>query len=387
MTPAPPGPRAVATVDLQAIGSNLARLRTSAGQRQLMAVVKADAYGHGVAAVAPAARASGADWLGVALPSEALALRQAGDSGPLMAWLFVPGEDLAPAVGADVDLSASAPWAVAAIADAARRTGRRARLHLKVDTGLGRSGAAVLAWPDLVSAALEAERSGYVEVVGAWSHLACGDEPDLVVTRQQCEVFDDALRTARALGLEPQLRHIAASGATLLDPDAGYDMVRCGIAVYGLAPGPAMGTSAGLGLTPAMTVTAAVAGVKRVPKGQGVSYGLTYRTARAATLALVPVGYADGVPRQGSGVLPVQINGKRFTVAGRIAMDQFVVDVGDHAVAPGDAVVLFGADPEAGPTADDWAAACGTINYEIVTRLGARVPRRHVPRPHARTGR
>lgn len=379
----PPGPlrgrRALATVDLGAVAGNIARLRRSVGDRQLMAVVKADAYGHGVAAVAPAARAAGADWLGVALPAEAVALRRAGDTGPLMAWLFAPGDDLVDAVDLDVDLSASAPWAVARVVDAARAAGRRARLHLKIDTGLGRSGAAVRAWPDLVVAALAAERSGHVEVVGIWSHLACGDEPDLVVTRQQCAVFDEALATARKLGVQPPLRHIAASGAALLDAATHYDMVRCGIAVYGLAPGPGMGTSADLGLVPAMSVAASVAGIKRVPAGQGVSYGLTYRTERPTTLALIPVGYADGVPRTGSGRLPVAVNGRTFPVAGRIAMDQFVIDVGDHDVAPGDPVLLFGADPALGPTADDWAAACGTINYEIVTRLGDRIGRQHLP--------
>jgi alanine racemase len=370
--------RAEAVIDLGAIAQNIALLRRTARSRHLMAVVKADAYGHGVAQVAPVARAAGADWLGVALPSEAVALRRAGDAGRLMAWLFTPGDDLTEAVAGEVDLSASAPWGVAAVAAAARRVGKRARLHLKIDTGLGRGGAPLAAWDELLHSALDAATDGTVTIVGIWSHLACADEPDLAVTRQQCQVFEQALAAAAALGVSPEVRHIASSGATLLAPDSHYDMVRCGIACYGLSPGTPMGTSADLGLRPAMTVTAEVANAKRVPAGQGVSYGLRYRTSGPATLALVPVGYADGVPRSGSGALPVALQGRRFTAAGTIAMDQFVVDVGDTAVAAGDPVALFGTGEDGGPTADDWAAACGTINYEIVTRLGGRIPRSYL---------
>jgi len=374
--------RAVARIDLTAIADNIALLRRAAGGKRLMVVVKADAYGHGVARVAPLARAAGADWLGVALPSEAVALRASGDTGRLMAWLFSPGDDLAEAVARDVDLSASAVWSVAAVADAAARTGRTARLHLKIDTGLGRSGATPADWPGVLDAALAAQAAGRVRIVGLWSHLACADEPDRVVTDRQCEAFDEALQVALARGVEPEVRHIASSGATLLAPESHYDMVRCGIAVYGLSPGVAMGSSADLGLRPAMTVRAEVAGVKRVPAGHGVSYGLRYRTPVPSTLALVPVGYADGVPRAGSGRLPVAVNNQRFTAAGTIAMDQFVLDVGDADVSPGDPVELFGTGGAAGPTADDWAQACGTINYEIVTRLGARIPRSYLGGAH-----
>jgi alanine racemase len=373
--------RAVALVDLDAIAANIAKLRAAAAGCAFMAVVKADAYGHGVSRVAPSARAAGADWLGVALPSEAVALRQAGDAGRLMAWLFTPGDDLTEAVAGEVDLSASAPWAVDAVAAAARRAGRRARLHLKVDTGLGRSGATPAAWPGLIDAARAAGRD--VEIVGIWSHLACADEPDLKVNAEQCDVFCAALRVAAGAGVEPQVRHLASSGAALLDASTHFDMVRCGIAMYGLTPGPALGSSVDLGLRPAMTVLAEVAHVKRVPAGHGVSYGLRYRTAGDTTLALIPVGYADGVPRAGSGRVPVMVNGQRFTAAGTIAMDQFVLDVGDAEVAPGDQVTLFGSGAGGAPTADDWAQACGTINYEIVTRLGSRIPRDYLGGPHA----
>lgn len=341
-----------------------------------MAVVKADAYGHGMLPVAATARAAGADWLGVALPSEAVALRQAGDRGRVLAWLYSPTDDLTSAVAADVDLSASAPWAIAALAEAAARTGRSARVHLKIDTGLGRSGASTAQWPQLLAAAAAAQATGAIEVVGIWSHLACGDEPDLLVTKQQQSAFDEAWAVARQHGLEPSIRHLANSGATLLDPSTHYELVRCGIAVYGQTPSTAMGTPADLGLQPAMRVTAEVAHVKRVPAGHGVSYGLRYRTSRETTLVLVPVGYADGVPRAGSGSLPVSLAGQRFVAAGTIAMDQFVIDVGDTRVQVGDTVELFGG-PGA-PTAVDWAQASGTINYEIVTRLGTRIPRTYL---------
>lgn len=370
--------RAQAVVDLSAITANIATLRAAAPDSEFMAVVKADAYGHGVRQVAPAARRAGASWLGVALPAEAVALRRAGDVGRLMAWLFTPSDDLAEAVALDVDLSASAPWAVAQVADAARGTGRAARLHLKADTGLGRGGAPAAKWGELLDNALLAQSAGLVQIVGIWSHLACADEPDQVVTGQQREAFEAALAEARAKGITPEVRHLASSGATLQSPDTHYDLVRCGIGIYGLSPGEPMGGHDDWGLRPAMRVTAEVALTKRVPAGQGVSYGLRYRTGSETTLALIPVGYADGIPRHGSTVLPVGIGGRRYTAAGTIAMDQFVVDIGDAPVMAGDSVVLFGTGEEGTPTADEWARACGTINYEIVTRLGGRIPRHYL---------
>lgn len=369
--------RAIATVDLSAIRDNVARLRSAAPNARLMAVVKADAYGHGMVPVARAARAAGVHWLGVALPQEALELRLSGDSGRLLTWLYPPGTDLDSLITADVDVSVSSAWALAEVLTAVTRTATPARIHLKIDTGLGRNGATARQWAAVVEAAAAAQRSGAVKIVGVWSHLACADEPGSAVTRAQLEAFTAAVGVARDAGLRPKLLHLASSGAALGEPDTHFDMVRCGISLYGLSPGPAMGRSADLGLTPAMTVTGHVALAKNVPAGQGVSYGLRYRTARPTRLALVPCGYADGVPRAGSGRLPITIVGVRHAAAGTIAMDQFVVDVGDHAVVAGDEVVLFGADPS-GPTADDWADACGTINYEIVTRLGQRIPRRYV---------
>lgn len=374
--------RAHARVDLSAVAHNVRRLREAAPDSHMMAVVKADGYGHGAEPVARAARAAGADWLGLALPSEAVSLRRAGIAGPMLAWLYAPGDDLVEPLNLDVDLSVSAPWAVSAVVDAARRSGRRARVHLKVDTGLGRGGAAPDQWGRLLDAALREERAGRLQIVGIWSHLACADEPESPVTGQQVDAFADALALAERHGVYPQVRHLANSAATLIWPSTHFDLVRCGISVYGLTPSTAMGTASELGLRPAMRVVARVALVKDVPRGQGVSYGLRYVTDSATRLALIPVGYADGVPRTAGGRLPVRVNGVDLTGVGTIAMDQFVLDVGDLEVHPGDEVVLFG-DGTDGPTAEQWGQACGTINYEIVTRLGPRVPRVYTGRPSA----
>ncbi len=370
--------RAVAQIDLTAVADNITRLRRAAPRSLFLAVVKADGYGHGMLPVARTARAAGADYLGVALPGEAMELRAAGDTGPLLCWLYTPGEDLSGCVAAGVELSAASLGMLEQIEAAARRAGTRATVHLKLDTGLGRNGATPQEWESLVAAALDLQRRSSIEVVGVWSHLACSDEPGHPANDEQVRVFRAGLAQAEQWGLQPRLRHLAATGGVLAVPDAHFDLVRCGIGIYGLTPGPGLGSSADLGLTPAMTVRARLALVKEVPAGHGVSYGLRYRTAGPTRLALLPVGYADGVPRNGSGRLPLQIAGRRFTVAGTVAMDQVVVDVGELPVAAGADVVMFGSGTDGSPTADDWAQACGTINYEIVTRLGTRIPRRHV---------
>jgi alanine racemase len=248
-------------------------------------------------------------------------------------------------------------------------------VHLKADTGLARGGAYGLDWPALVERAARLAAEGAVEVVGVWSHLAHADTTDHPTTGKQLAAFTDALEVVTKAGLQPQVRHLANSAATLALPQTHFDLVRPGVAVYGLSPGVDVGAAADLGLRPAMRLTAQVALVKQVPAGQGVSYGHRYTTAAETTLVLVPVGYADGVPRHATNVGPVQINGRRFVVSGTVCMDQFVVDVGAAAVQVGDDVVLFGPGDAGEPTADDWAVAVGTINYEIVTRVGARVPR------------
>lgn len=369
---------ALAEVNLAAIGHNVMRLKAAAPDAAFMAVVKAEAYGHGMIPVSRAARAAGADFLGVAHVSEAIALRESGDGGRVMCWLYPPDVDLAECVERGIDLSASSFEQLDQVVAAARKVGIPARLHLKVDSGLGRAGAAMADWPALITAAMSRQDAHLVEIVGIWSHLASADEPESGVTEQQVAAFQSALDQAAAAGLRPQFRHLASSGGVLRFPQTHFDLVRCGISVYGLTPGPALGSSRALGLIPAMKVTAPIVQVKRVPAGQGVSYGLRYRTRRSTQLALIPVGYAEGLPRSGSGRLPLMIHGMRFTVAGTIAMDQIVVDVGDLRVKPGDEAVLFGPGARNEPTVDDWAAASATINYEIVTRLGPRLRRRHL---------
>ncbi|MFC7406548.1 alanine racemase [Georgenia alba] len=379
-----------AIVDLAAIRHNVRTLGAAAPSSAVMAVVKADAYGHGLLPVATAALQAGATWLGVAQVAEALPLRAGLDATgvrpPILAWLFAPGADLAPAVAADIDLSASAPWAIEEIAAAARATGRTARVHLKVDTGMSRGGARPEAFGDLLDAAARARADGTIEVAGIWSHLACADEPDSPVTAQQVEVFTAALDQAGRAGIRPEVRHIAQSAGTLFHPAAHFDLVRPGIATYGLTPAPAVASSADLDLRPAMRVEARLTVVKTAPPGTGISYGHRARTTAETTLAVVPLGYADGLPRTASDAGPVSIAGRKLHVAGRICMDQMVVDVGPGSgVREGDLAVVFGAGDDGGPTADEWAEAAGTISYEIVSGIGARVPRVHVDT--ARPGR
>lgn len=373
---------AEAVVDLEAVRDNVRVLRHHAAGAEVMAVVKADGYGHGLAPCARAAREGGASWLGVAQLAEGLALRAAGDTGRLLSWLHVPGEDFAAAVRLGIDLSVSAPWALDEIAAAARAQGATARLHLKVDTGLSRGGATLNDWEDLVRAALAAQAEGAVSLVGVWSHLAWADAPDHPTVRHQREVFELALARAHALGARPQVRHLANSAATLTHPDTHYDLVRPGLAVYGLSPVPDQRDSVALGLRPAMTLRARLSLVKRVPAGSGVAYGHSYVTERETVLALAPLGYADGLPRAASNRGPLLVAGAVRRIAGRVSMDQVVVDLGDDEAArdarAGDPVVLFGPGDQGEPTAQQWAEAAGTIAYEIVARIGARVPRSYV---------
>uniref|UniRef100_UPI00404B8D55 alanine racemase n=1 Tax=Georgenia sp. M64 TaxID=3120520 RepID=UPI00404B8D55 len=380
-----PAHPARAVVDLGAVAGNVAALRGAAPTAEMMAVVKADAYGHGLLPVARTAVAAGATWLGVAQLEEALLLR-AGLPGPrILTWLYAPGAPLHLALTADLDLSASAPWAVREVAAAARATGRTARVHLKVDTGMGRGGARPEAFGDLVDAARRAEAEGTIEVVGIWSHLACADEVDSPVTAAQTEAFAAAVAAAEAAGLRPQVRHLAASSGTLFHPATHFDLVRPGIAVYGLSPAPEVAGAEALGLRPAMRLEARLTLVKPAPAGTAVSYGHTERTTTDTHLGVVPLGYGDGIPRAASSAGPVQVAGRRLRVTGRVCMDQVVLDLGPDggAVAEGDVAVLFGEGRAGEPTADDWARVCGTISYEIVTRLGARVPRHYLPGEHA----
>lgn len=367
-----PGVLREALIDVDAIADNVRHLRRLTDS-EVIAVVKAEGYGHGAHRAAIAALRGGAARIGVSDIGEALALRRAGIRAPLFAWLHAPGAAFDEAVRHDIELGISDRDQLQRAADAA--TGDRpAAVHLKIETGLSRNGIAPDDWRVVFCEAARLERIGRLRVVGLFSHLSNTSEAD---DRAALQKFEEGVVLAASVGLHPPLRHIAATHAAIALPEARLGCVRIGIGLYGVSPF-ADRSPAELGLRPAMTLRGAVAAVRRVPAGTGVSYGYAYRTERDTTLALIPVGYADGVPRHASGRGPVQIGGRRFTVAGRIAMDQFVVDVGDHPVAVGDEAVLFG-DPTLGvPSARDWADAADTIDYEIVTRVGPRVPRREV---------
>ncbi|MEW2166837.1 alanine racemase [Streptomyces sp. NPDC007084] len=370
--------RARAEIDLAALRANVRALRAHAPAAALMAVVKSDAYGHGAVPCARAAREAGATWLGTATPEEALALRAAGIPGRVMCWLWTPGGPWAEAIEADLDVSVSGMWALREVTAAAEAVGAPARVQLKADTGLGRSGCQPADWPELVAAALAAEARGLVTVTGLWSHLACADEPGHPSIQAQLTLFREMVAYAERQGLRPEVRHIANSPATLTLPESHFDLVRTGIAVYGISPSPEIGAPGDFGLRPVMTLSASLALVKHAPAGHGVSYGHHYVTPGETTLGLIPVGYADGIPRHASGTGPVLVAGKWRTVAGRVAMDQFVVDLGGDEPQPGARAVLFGPGDQGEPTAEDWARAAGTIAYEIVTRIGTRVPRVYV---------
>ncbi|MBT1096532.1 alanine racemase [Streptomyces chartreusis] len=369
--------RARAEIDLAALRSNVLSLRAHAPGAALMAVVKSDAYGHGAVRCARAAVDAGATWLGTATPEEALVLRAAGLRGMrMMCWLWTPGGPWREAVEADVDVSVSGMWALREVTEAARQAGAPARVHLKADTGLGRGGCQPGDdWAELVREALRAEAEGLLSVTGLWSHFACADEPGHPSIAAQLTRFREMVAYAEGQGARPEVRHIANSPATLTLPESHFDLVRTGIATYGISPSPELGSPADFGLRPVMTLSASLALVKHVPGGHGVSYGHRYVTPGETTLGLVPLGYADGIPRHASGAGPVLVGGKWRTVAGRIAMDQFVVDLGGDEPEAGAQAVLFGPGDGGEPTAEDWAQAAGTIAYEIVTRIGTRVPR------------
>lgn len=369
--------RARAEIDLAALRANVRTLRALAPGAALMAVVKSDAYGHGAVRCARAAIEAGAEWLGTATPEEALVLRAAGvDGARIMCWLWTPGGPWREAIEADLDVSVSGMWALREVTEAARQAGAPARVQLKADTGLGRGGCQPGDdWAELVREALRAEADGLLRITGLWSHFACADEPGHPSIAAQLARFREMTGYAETQGARPEVRHIANSPATLTLPDSHFDLVRTGIATYGISPSPELGSPADFGLRPVMTLSASLALVKHVPGGHGVSYGHRYTTPGETTLGLVPLGYADGVPRHASGAGPVLVGGKWRTVAGRIAMDQFVVDLGGDEPEPGAQAVLFGPGDRGEPTAEDWAQAAGTIAYEIVTRIGTRVPR------------
>jgi len=375
-------PVAEAVVDLDAIRDNVRRLGEIADMSAVLVVVKADGYGHGMVRAARAARAGWAGWLGVALLDEALALRAAGDTGRILCWLATPGEDWAAAVRADVDVTASSVEQLGEIAAGARWTRHPARVHLKVDTGLSRNGCPPHEWPRLVAEAERLDDAGLVRVVGVWSHLARADEPEHPANDAQERALDEALAVVHAAGgLEVDHVHLANSPATLTRRSAHRDLVRVGLAAYGLSPVPGIGPPQHFGLRPALRLRSRLAAVRTVPAGTGVSYGHTHVTRGPTTLGLVPVGYGEGIPVTASDRAEVSVGGRRCPQVGRVCMDQFVVDLGAGGVAEarvGDEVLLLGPGDDGEPTAQDWAEAAGTIVYEVVTRLGGRLTRTYV---------
>jgi len=363
-------------IDLDAVRHNVRRIAETCPSAQLMVVVKADGYSHGAPEVARAALAAGATYLGVATLGEALALRRAGITAPVLAWLAGPGSPYGTAIAQDIELAAYSCAQLSEIVQVAQEQGQVARVHLKAETGMWRGGAAD-EWALLVAQARDHEAQGLVRVVGVWSHLACADRVDHPANDEQRVRFLRAVQVAEDAGLRPRLRHLANSAATLTRPDLHFDMVRCGLATYGV--NPLSGQEAPVQLRPVVTVKARVTHVKRAPAGVGVSYGHTYRTPAPTTLALVPLGYADGIPVVPLEGAPVGYLGKSVPLAGRVCMDQLVLDVGDMPVQPGDVVTLLGPGRDGEHRAEDWAALSGRSPYEILTGLGRpRVPALYV---------
>ncbi len=360
-------PRAVGPrleIDPAAIAANT-RLLAGRATGDLMAVVKADGFGHGAVTVARTALANGATSLGVTSIAEGLALREAGLRAPVLSWLNPVDADFATAVDNDLDLAVPS----AAHLETILRTAPGARVHLHLDTGLARDGAEPTAWARLCRTARRAEQAGRLRVVGVMGHLACADEPDHPANAAGRTRFAWGVETARAAGLRPVVRHLAATSATLTDPRSHHTAVRVGAGLVGIDPS---GTTA---LTWAMTLTAPVVSVRRVRGGTPVGYGHTWTTRRATTLALLPLGYADGLPRAVSGRAEVLLRGRRWPVVGRVSMDQVVVDVGDEPVLAGETATLLGPGDAGEPTPADWAAWADTLPHEVVTGFGPRVAR------------
>ena len=363
---------AEAVVDLDAITHNAKVFadRTGTG---VMAMVKANGFGHGATQAARAALAGGATWLGASNAAEALALRADGITAPILIWLYPPSETFEKLLLAEIDVSVGSVESLDAVADAARATLHVAHVHLKVDTGMSRGGVPAAEWNPFFDRASALHEEGVLRVRGIWSHLANAEEPEMPGVHDQVAAFDRARRQAADAGLDPEIVHLANSAAALRVPETRFDLLRIGIGLYGVEPVP--GTTHGL--KPAMTVQAQVLLTKRVPAGTGVGYGHDYVTEHETTLALVPLGFADGVPRQAGGVAAFQVGGERCPVAGRVAMDQVVLDVGDVPVQAGDVAVMFGPGTDGEPTASEWAQWADTNPNDILTGIGARVPRRY----------
>ena len=392
-----------AAVDLAAIRHNLGVLRAAAPGALQLATVKANAYGHGLLPVARAALDGGADWLGVAQLAEAFTLRRGLDEAgvaradaPILAWISTSSSDFAAAIEADIDLSVSWTWVLADICAAAREVGRPARVHVKIDTGMSRAGSTLADLPALASALRMAADDGLVDVVGAWSHMSRADDPSEAgnaSTASHVRIFEEGLAILADAGITPRIRHLSATSGILWHPEAHYDMVRAGIGLYGLSPDPAVAASEELGLIPALELRAPLTSVKVIEEGTPASYGGTWVAPTRRWIGLVPLGYGDGILRAVSNKARVVVHTAsgpfNAPLIGRVCMDQFMVDLGpaegspgtptarsgQAPAIPGDMATLFGSGIGGEALADDWAQAAGTINYEIVTHLGAHIPR------------
>ena len=392
-----------AAVDLAAIKHNLSVLRAAAPDALQLATVKANAYGHGLVPVALAALEGGADWLGVAQLAEAFALRRGLDEAgvtradaPILAWISTSSSDFAAAIEADIDLSVSWTWVLADICAAARAVGRPARVHVKIDTGMSRAGSTLADLPALASALRMAADDGLVDIVGAWSHMSRADDPSEegnASTASHVRIFEEGLAILADAGITPRIRHLSATSGILWHPEAHYDMVRAGIGLYGLSPDPAVATADELGLIPALELSAPLTSVKVIEEGTPASYGGTWVAPTRRWIGLVPLGYGDGIFRAASNKARVVVRTEagllNAPLVGRVCMDQFMVDLGPAEGEPGtptarsgaapaavgDTAVLFGTGALGEPLADEWADAASTINYEIVTNLGAHIPR------------
>jgi alanine racemase len=361
--------RAEARIDTAHLASNIAHLK-STSKTSLMAVVKADAYGHGLLGVGLSAEKAGADWLGVALLEEAITLRTHGVRIPILAWLVSPGSDFKSAVDHDIDLAVSSISAFKEIAQLPNKP----RIHIELDTGMTRGGF-LDEWQEFLL-----QDYSTVNVVGVFSHFARADEPGEKQNDEQLKRFNAMVADLANIGVNPTIKHLSNSAATLKNPSAHFDLVRAGISLYGLSPDVStLGSSKNLLLKPVMQLRAKLHLVKTVPAGSAVGYGATAITKVQTKLGVVAMGYADGIPRiaKDAGVF---INGKKAPIIGRVSMDQFVVDLGaDSTAVSGDWVIVFGDGSHGEYTADDWGSASLSINYEIVTRIGARVPRIYAP--------
>ena len=367
--------RASAEINLSAITQNFKSIK-SRTTADVLAVVKADAYGHGLIPVSKALEEAGADWFGTALLEEAINLRKAGILKPIISWLTPLGEDFKSAIDLDIDLGIPSIDLLDEVIKAASLTGKTARIHLEIDTGMSRGGV-LSEWDQLIKSVLAGVNLKQLKVIGIWSHFARADEPDELMNQEQLSLFEQKVNQAKAAGIDAQFIHIANSAALFTNKSAHKNIIRSGIALFGLSPDiKTIGDSSSLGLKPAMKLKAKLNLVKEVKAGSSVGYGGTALIKSDTKLGVVALGYADGIPRSTNNLAGVFVDKKRAPIIGRVSMDQFVVDLGITSTAKtGDEVIVFGDGSSGEYTVDEWAKAANTINYEIITRIGPRVPR------------